>query len=116
MFAAAYPMQSPPSGAVLPYSGSNASLGREVSPGGGRERTMSSGSSSEQLQHKAPHTSYENNSPQTEFPTFFHSSPTMEGPISFVAPELAEEILMDVSCVDGVLVIQHECHLYELAT
>ena len=30
------------------------------------------------------------------------SLPTMEGPVTFVAPELAEEVLMDVRSISGV--------------
>lgn len=61
-------------GAVVPYSGSNMSLGRE--------------SSNSDLQRR-------NSSVDMETPSYCPSPSNMEGPISFTAPELAEEVLME---------------------
>lgn len=86
---------SPTTGVVVPYTsagagtfphvGSNSSLkessAAQVTFAHTRTRTLSCG-----LEESA-----------SDSMRYMQSLPTMEGPVTFVAPELAEEVLMDVS-------------------
>lgn len=74
-------------GAMVPY-GSNMSLGREPMV---RELSQTD------LQRKNSFADME--TPSSQNRTFCPSPSNMEGPISFTAPELAEEVLMEVNFV-----------------
>ena len=99
-FSAGFPTHlssSPVGGIMVPYSSSPSSLPRESPVSNARERSNSlkdrSGSFDKGARRSSP---YEVESPTSRVP-YCQSPPNMEGPISFVAPELAEETLMDVS-------------------
>ena len=89
----AFSAQSPTgNNMMVPYSGSNTSLNRVGSNSSlGAER----GDPTFRRQRTYSGCGLEDSSPSSL--PYTHSPGNMEGPITFVAPELAEETLMDVS-------------------
>ena len=95
--------QSPPGNKMVPYTGSNSSLNhnnsntslRDLSDLATRQRRPSNGNDEACSRQRSYSSGCYEDSPAHTM-TFAQSPPNMEGPIMFVAPELAEETLMDV--------------------
>ena len=81
-----YSSQGLPTGAALHRAGSNSSL---------KDTSMTSMTQVSFARTRTLSCGYE----ESESARYMQSLPTMEGPVTFVAPELAEEVLMDVSSI-----------------
>ncbi len=89
--------QSPTGGQVVPYTGGSSNSLCRVSSNSSMKDRSGSFDHPDRCKRDSGGYSTDVESPSPGRIPYCTSSPNMEGPITFVAPELIEETLMDVS-------------------